>query len=169
MPRSVIPRPLTAEAFAPFGDVIEVNQARARVINEGYTIRFHDLARLDVTGAEGRPTISIFRSTPRELPIVLSMMERHPKSSQAFFPLGDESYLVAVAPPGDLDPARIEVFLAGPDQGVNYHAGTWHHYSLALGRISDFLVVDRDAEDDNCDEVRLAPGDEIAIEPGGLS
>jgi len=54
-------------------------------------------------------------------------MERHPKSSQTFFPLKDKPYLVVVAPPGELDMDKAETFLLQPDQGVSYHRGTWHH------------------------------------------
>ena len=52
------------------------------------------------------------------------MMERHPKGSQAFIPLGNNPYLVVVAPKGELDLEQIEVFLARSDQGVNYYKGT---------------------------------------------
>jgi ureidoglycolate lyase len=38
---------------------------------------------------------------------------------------------------------------------VNYHAGTWHHFCLALEAESDFLVVDRIGGGLNCDEVEL--------------
>ena len=39
------PQALTAEAFAPYGDVIEVANAKEiRQINYGNTRRFHDLA-----------------------------------------------------------------------------------------------------------------------------
>lgn len=41
-------KPLTAEAFAPFGEVIEVRERdTARQINEGLTARYHDLARVE--------------------------------------------------------------------------------------------------------------------------
>jgi ureidoglycolate lyase len=39
---------------------------------------------------------------------------------------------------------------------VNYHRGTWHHYLLALGAPSEFVVVDRVGPGDNCDEQMLA-------------
>lgn len=45
--------PLTREAFAPFGDVIELEGAKQFPINQGTTIRFHDLANVDV-GEGGR-------------------------------------------------------------------------------------------------------------------
>jgi ureidoglycolate lyase len=151
-----IPKALTAEAFAPFGDVIQANeQANHYPINDGFTERFHDLASVDVSNNDGRTLINIFRSTPLAQPLSIKMMERHPLSSQAFMPLGNEPYLVVVAPKGELDTKAIEVFLATAEQGVNYHAGTWHHYCLALNKQSDFLVVDRGGKGDNCDVVEL--------------
>lgn len=44
---------LTREAFAPFGDVIELAGARRFLINGGTTERFHDLASIDVTEGAG--------------------------------------------------------------------------------------------------------------------
>lgn len=158
------PAPLTAAAFAPFGDVIETAQARERrEINYGYTQRFHDLARLDVTGAAGTPLVSIFRSTPLARPVAVKVMERHPLSSQAFFPLDDRPYLVVVADKGDFDIAHLRAFVAAPRQGVNYHAGVWHHFSLALDAPSDFLVIDRGGSEKNCDEMFL-DADNITID-----
>jgi ureidoglycolate lyase len=163
--RRVRPRPLTAEAFAPYGDVIEAGAARERLeINYGATTRFHDLARIDVKDQDGEPIVSLFRSTPLPQPHIVRILERHPLGSQAFVPLSGHRYLVVVAPPGPLDPAAIEVFLARPDQGVNYAKGTWHHFSLALDAVSDFLVIDRAGPGDNLDEVELAPGDRFEIE-----
>ena len=165
MARTIKPKPLTPEGFAPFGDVIEAGPlVEQRIINEGFTTRFHDLARLELTATGGRPGVSIFRSAPRSMPITLSVMERHVKSSQTFVPLDSKPYLVAVAAAGDLMPDAISVFVARPDQGVNYHAGTWHHYSLALGEQSNFLVIDRVAEDEDCDEVMLAENEQITLD-----
>ncbi|MEN3112597.1 ureidoglycolate lyase [Uliginosibacterium paludis] len=150
--------PLTIEAFRPFGEVLEASDAvRHFTINGGNTERYHDLARLE-PGADGRLIVSIFRGLPRSLPFTVSMMERHPKASQAFFPLSGRPYLVVVAPPGEPPTAAtLRCFLAGPQQGVNYATGTWHHPLLALDAVSDFLVLDRAGEGPNCDEVTLDP------------
>ena len=163
MPRVLKPQPLTATAFSAFGDVIDsASASETRQINEGHTTRFHDLAKIEL--AAGKASVNIFRTTPKETPLVLKMMERHPLSSQTFIPLGNSNYLVVVAPAGDLSVDNIQSFLAAPDQGVNYHPGTWHHYSLALNETSDFLVIDRDGPEDNCDEVALTEQDWIEIE-----
>jgi len=125
-------------------------------INYGQTERYHDLATIDVAQNGGKTLVNIFRSTPLATPIKIEIMERHPLSSQMFMPLSDTPYLVVVAPKGEFDERQIRAFLASSNQGVNYHPGTWHHYSLALGGVSDFLVIDRGGDGDNCDEVRLA-------------
>jgi ureidoglycolate lyase len=169
VPRSITPIPLTQADFKPFGDVIEPDHAQTRSINEGNTTRYHDLAELDLSAEGGRPGLNIFRSKPLPKPMILELMERHPLSSQTFYPLGNAPYLVVVATPGELDPSAIVAFLAESDQGVNYHKGTWHHYSLALGGVSDFLVIDRIADDQNCDEVRLTGEDRIEIDTGSTS
>jgi len=156
MTRFLKPEPLTAAAFAPFGNVLEAATARERrTINYGQTERFHDLAHLDLSAQNGRAIVSLFRTKPLPRPIRIKVMERHPLSSQAFYPLSGRPYLVAVAPRGAFDANAIRVFLARPDQGVNYHAGTWHHFSLALDEISEFLVIDRDGPEKNCDETLI--------------
>jgi ureidoglycolate lyase len=154
--------PLTAEAFRPFGDVIEASeQARHFTINDGFAERYHDLATVDVGTGGGRPIISIFRAQPRKLPMQLVLLERHPLGSQAFVPLSPQPYLVVVAEAGaEPEPAlsKIRCFKAAPGQGVNYARGTWHHPLIALHTPCDFLVVDRGGApgDANCDEHRLA-------------
>lgn len=158
--RLLKPEPLTAKAFAPYGDVIECSdRAERRDINYGNTKRFHDLARLDLTAESGRPIVSIFRSSPVPRPIAVKVMERHPLSSQAFYPLSGRPYMVVVCAAGDFDGGRLRAFLAGPQQGVNYHKGTWHHYSLALDAASEFLVIDREGPEKNCDEVFIEAED----------
>lgn len=148
--------PLSREAFAPFGDVIEASEAAQHfTINAGNTERYHNLANIE-PGPDGRVIVSIFRGLPRQLPFRVAMMERHPLASQAFIPLSGRPYLVVVAPAGDPPGVSdLRVFLARADQGVNYANGVWHHPLLALGDTCDFLVVDRSGPGHNCDEVVL--------------
>ncbi|NMF91186.1 ureidoglycolate lyase [Aromatoleum petrolei] len=155
--RHIVAEPLTPEAFAPFGDVIEAGDAvRQFPINGGNTMRYHDLAKID-PGPDGHAIVSIFRGEPRALPFPVEMMERHPLGSQAFVPMSGRPYLVVVAPAGAPPTARdLRVFIARGDQGVNYARGVWHHPLLALDGVSDFVVIDRAGNGHNCDEVTLA-------------
>jgi ureidoglycolate lyase len=160
--RVVCAEPLTAEAFAPFGDVIETTAGAARWINDNTCVRYDDLARVDVSQAGGRPLISIFEAAPRPLPLSIRMLERHPLSSQAFFPLDAWPFLVVVAEESPLPVAdRIKAYLACGTQGVNYRRNTWHHPLIALDRTSRFLVVDRGGPGPNCEEINIT--DEVVL------
>ena len=150
---------LSSEKFIAFGDVIELRD-KPVLINKGFTQKYADLAKIDTTAEGGQVSVNIFRTNPQSLPFKIQLLERHPLSSQAFYPLSDQPYLVVVAPAGELDESKIRIFLAR-NQGVNYHAGTWHHFSLALNTVSDFLVIDRKGSGPNCDEVFLQQPIEI--------
>ena len=107
-------RPLTAEAFAPFGDVLEAVGDPDKIINQGLCGRFHDRARLDF-GPGGRAGISLFQAEPRTLPYRLDMVERHPDGNQAFLPLSQDPFLVIVAPDQGGVPGEPVAFrTAGP-------------------------------------------------------
>lgn len=144
---------LHAEAFKPFGDVIQAtDSAKHFSINQGFAERFDQLAQVDVSEDGGQPAISIFKARARPLPLQLTMLEKHPLGSQAFMPLSGHPYLVVVALGGDSpDLSSLRCFSATAQQGVNYAKGTWHHPLLAL-QDGDFLVVDRVArkEEQNC-------------------
>lgn len=150
------PQPLTAVAFAPFGNVIECEGAQHFPINGGTTERYHDLAKIE-PGEGGRAIVSIFRGQPRSFPMPIAMMERHPLGSQAFVPMQNRAYLVVVAESlaGSKEPGSVHAFIARGDQGVNYAPGVWHHPLIAVDEVSDFLVVDRQGEGRNCDEFTL--------------
>ena len=166
----LVVEPLSRAAFAPFGEVIEAAPDHLSFpINAGTSQRFHDLARLD-PGDDGRLIVSIFRAQPRRLPLAITMLERHPKASQAFMPLAGRPFLVVVAPKGEqIDPAHIRAFLAQGKQGINFAAGVWHHPLLALHGESDFLVIDRDEPAGNCDERPLDRTLLLHVEPNPAS
>jgi len=76
--------PLTAERFAPYGDIIAPEQAmKVRHINYGNTDRFHNLANLDLLKDGGKPLVSIFRSRPLPRPIPTSHAEAQQPAEQA--------------------------------------------------------------------------------------
>ena len=146
------PEPLTAEAFRPFGDVIEAGDAY-ELINNGTTQKFADLASIDVATDGGRPCISIYRAKPYEMPLTIKMLERHPLGTQLFMPLHGEPFLIVVAPAGEsIHPSTVRTFLTNGRQGLNYHRGTWHHPLIALRDSSEFLVIDREGPGSNYDE-----------------
>ncbi len=133
--------PLTAQSFAPFGDVLAAEGAPDRLINQGLCGRFHDRARLDLVG--GRLGISLFLAEPRALPYRLEMVERHRLGPQAFLPMTEHPFLVIVAEGSGPEPGPIHAFVTDGAQGINLRRGTWHGVCTPLHAPGRFAVVDR--------------------------
>ena len=156
-PTLLLPQPLTREAFAPFGDVIDTAGSRSFPINAGMVERFHDLARIDVSAQGGAPLLSVFRGQPYALPLPVRFVERHPLGSQAFVPLGEAAFAVIVAPPGDtVEPDDLRAFIGNGRQGVNYRPGTWHHVLLVLEQPAAVDHQEVGGPGNNCDEHHFA-------------
>jgi ureidoglycolate lyase len=140
--------PLTASAFARFGDVLDAS-GDFRLINAGLCKRHHDRARLEV--GDARAGISIFNAEPRALPYSFDLIERHPEGSQAFIPMTQHPFLVIVAE----DPsAKPRAFLTNGAQGINLHRGSWHGVLTPLHAPGIFAVVDRIGPTPNLEEYR---------------
>jgi ureidoglycolate lyase len=158
-PLQLRPTILTAASFAEFGDVIETEGRPWRWINAGTCQRFDDLAEVDVLEAGGRGAISVFQAQPRRLPMSVTLLERHPLSSQSFYPLDARRYLALVARAGDAPwSQRLVAFLCSGQQGVSYRRNTWHHALIALDQVSRFLVLDRIGPGENCEELAIGQG-----------
>ena len=156
------PAPLTKAAFAPFGDVVEMEGAEHFTINQSFAERFTDLAKVDVAAEGGSVNISIVTAEPRPMPIAIKLMERHPLGSQIFIPLQDRPWLVVVC--GDPHDARsYRAFSAAGRQGINYARNVWHHPLLVFDAGSRFMVVDRKGPGNNLEEVWLDAGTELAL------
>lgn len=145
-------RPLARAAFAPFGDVIERDEAKSFPINAGRCIRYHDLAKVEAIGPEARVLISLLRGEPYEIPLTLTMVERHPLGSQAFVPLTKNRFLVVVASDEGGRPGEPIAFETAPGQGVNIARNVWHGILTPLQGVSDFVVIDRGGEGCNLEE-----------------
>ncbi len=142
----ITPEPLTAIAFAPFGDVLDAS-GDFRPINAGLCMRFHDRAMLDFS--DGRAGVSIFQAEARSLPYSFDLIERHPGGSQAFIPMTSKPFLVIVA----ADPRTTpRAFITTGAQGVNLHRGTWHGVLTPLHAPGLFAVIDRIGSGTNLEE-----------------
>ena len=146
----IIARPLSTEAFAPFGDVLNVDGEPDRLINQGLCGRYNDRAQMDF--ADARAGISLFKAQLRSLPYTLDMMERHPEGSQAFLPMDVHPFLVIVAPDESGKPGDPQAFLTHTGEGVNYHRNVWHGVLTPLAGNGLFAVVDRIGNTPNLEE-----------------
>ena len=132
----IVALPLTAEAFKPFGAVLEGPPVPGRVY-------------LSDTLANGRAhapvSLSVATVVPKAtFPMEVTVLERHEHSSQTFIPLSVKRYLVLAtldAPGGGPDLARLRAFVARAGQGVTYAMGTWHHPVTVLDGPASFAVL----------------------------
>lgn len=136
----IVIEPLSAQAFAPFGQVIAAHGAPDRLINDDRCGRWHDRARIDV---EGRVGLSVFDSQAVALPYRFALVERHPLGSQAFVPMTQNPFLAIVAPDEGGRPGRPRAFITAPGEGVNLDRGVWHGVLAPLAEPGLFAVIDR--------------------------
>jgi ureidoglycolate lyase len=131
----IVPQPLTKEAFAPFGDVIDMPTAAGRF--------YHDAA-LGNLNARAAASLSVaLKAETTARPFVSQEMERHEYSSQTFIPVDVGRWLIVVAPhaaAGGPDMAAARAFIADGTTGVTYKANTWHHGLTTLDRPGSFAV-----------------------------
>ena len=151
-------QPLSKNRFSPYGDVIEIRDAKHFPINAGKIERYHDLAKVDVgTKQENRTLISIVKcNEPTVLPYRVEMVERHRLGSQAFIPLNHAQMVIVVGPAcKSVRADQLEAFVSNGEQGINYHPGIWHMPLIAFTQGQEFIVVDREGAEEDCDEIRF--------------
>jgi allantoicase len=148
--RKIPALPLTPEAFAPFGQVIQsyadiTSAPRSMKItpaNFGTAAKYHKLSLLESSYPEiinATAGISVYRCQSAEVlkhgtkrEVMLNALERHPFTNQAFLPMGqdkDNVYLVVVAKNGlddRPDIGTLRAFAAQGSQGIVYNTGVWH-------------------------------------------
>lgn len=147
------PRPLTAEAFAPFGIVVQAfappgtpgasAPPGARLINDGTTWRLDLAQNLDLQREGGTPGLAVYSAAARRFPMTLEILERHQLGSQGFLPLTGARFVLVVAAAGPAPGVEdLAAFSTNGEQGIVLHPGTWHHALLAVDAGS-FAVIER--------------------------
>ena len=165
MADSLTVEPLSREAFAAYGEVIEFEGRESYPINGGMADRYHALATVETGGGDNRAVISLVASNKFQLPRRVDHLEYHPHGSQAFIPLDDAPFLVVVGAPGEVpDLAGLRAFATNGRQGINYRAGTWHHVLLTPFAAMRFVCVDRDSPDDNCVDFHIPESDQPLLD-----
>ena len=145
-------KPLTSQNFSPFGQVVQKDGANNFLINNGQCTRYHNLAQTEFSNVKSTPIINIFSSKARQFPVPVSMVERHPKGSQAFYPLSTNPFLIVVCRDDNNIPCAPEAFITSTGQGINFFRNIWHGILTPLVEHSDFLVVDLGGERENLEE-----------------
>lgn len=155
--RTVSARPLSVEAYTPFGEVLGARDTAFRSANQGTARVWDRLVDLENRRADARLNASVFRCQPRREPLELTLLERHPLSTQLFVPMTPARYLVVVALGGEApDLTTLQAFVVEGSQGVSYRPGVWHHPMLVLNAGCDFACfVFEDGTASDCEVVPL--------------
>ena len=224
-PATLVVEPLTAEAFASFGHVVEDPRqasmhgehgyAEPVQANQGTALKYVDVSSVDSvyetapSQREARVVMNMFLCSPRPLRpcpgragvkrgdditsvagsnsesmlglFDLTLMERHPYTTQTFVPIGlasddtETAYLVAVAPTlhtgsrsgGMPDLSGVRAFFARGSQAVTYGVATWHAPMVVVGAGPITFVVTQFSNgvaEEDCEEIEL-----IATELSGIT
>ena len=127
--------PLTAEAFAPFGQVLQGTGLATE--RKPFASRMHN-ARPDA-----RPNMTYMRVVPESGPLRIAALERHPHSNQTFVPLNGTRQLIVVCGSDDRgapDLETLRAFAAAGSQAINYDANVWHAPRIALSAPGEFIM-----------------------------
>lgn len=146
------PQPLTAAAFAPFGDVIAADAGAGLPVNDGSSRRTEAVPALDLQRDQGRAVLAVYQASARCFPFTARQLERHRLSDQVFLPLGAalRCVLLVAAPAAMGAPGPLQAFVSDGRQGIRLRAGTWHHGLLALDD-GPWAVLERRALDGRID------------------
>ncbi|EPX73818.1 ureidoglycolate hydrolase [Schizosaccharomyces octosporus yFS286] len=168
----------TPESFAPYGTVVQPKDNGPMVIaNAGTAKKYLGVSESEnyykkSSTPSSKATWNFFSTKPSVFPadeespaFKISVLERHPYTTQTFIPLcrdaQESSYLVAVAPnsPDGLpDWERVEAFVAKGCQGVTYAAGVWHAPMVTIGKDTMLAAFNYENGVDNDDcQVQSAP------------
>ena len=142
---------LDINIFSKFGDIIQKKNAlELRSINQGTTTRHHNISKLSLESKNGNSAISIFSGSPRDLPIEIKIMEKHPIASQSFLPIQNYDWLIVVCEEKNELPdlSTLRCFQVDGDTGITYNKNIWHH-PLLVKKKQDFWVIDRINDQEN--------------------
>jgi ureidoglycolate lyase len=132
-------RPLTPEAYAPYGRLIGPERERLLQQEGSFTARL---------------------MTVHRVPATLTGINRHRDHSQTFVPLSGAPTVLIVAPPDvtveGFDPERIVAFVNRDGYAFTFDPGTWHTEPRALVAEScDLINIQTDVSPQHTDLLRL--------------
>jgi ureidoglycolate lyase len=156
-------QPLTAQAFSPYGEVLNLFAPSRQTINQGTSGRLDLPSGLDLAGDQGQAVLAVFHALAQNPEGPCHLLERHTKGSQTFVPLtGARCRLLVALGQDQPDLRTLRCFEVSGQQGFTLHKGTWHHPLMALDN-GAFLVLERQGPTEDCEihslplSVRLNP------------
>ena len=164
----LVAKHISKESFLPYGWLIspdheigqlsEQNQPLTPNANQGSAIKISSVSGVQNTSSSIVPNINIFRcftkgsvTSNSDLIIDISVLEKHPQSSQTFIPIGVKSchisHIVVTAlthpsKPDEPDLSTLKAFICSGNQGVTYGKSVWHAPMIAIAMDTSTSYID---------------------------
>jgi len=176
--------PLTAAPFKPFGAAMHPDAAqKTESANGGTATKYEKIVKITDNYAECKsktpsyPNCNVTRSTPQKLGknglYSGTVMERHPYTTQSFFPMGvapeKYCYMVIEAPSkadkDEPDMSKAKAFVANGITGVTQNANQWHSPMCAINQPIQFSVFQymNGVADEDCEFFHLSEAVEVDL------
>ncbi len=144
------PQPLTAEGFAPFGKVLDVDRSEIVCTDGALTARITHAPLRDLEGLQPH------------------FLNRHTEETQVFVPLGGKDGLFFVGPPSEtpdsFDPAKAALFHFPGDCAIQMHVGTWHVAPFAVNEPIDYINIQGDQVGNYTDGYDFKERDDVVFQ-----
>ncbi len=149
---------MLSEDFKQYGNVLNT---------PGNVARLDNAAKLQNKRSHAKPNLLIAKAEPTLFPMTIKKMERHPESSQTFFPLDVKQYLILVCPNSHNNQPnikKIDAFVVEGNQGINYLPGVWHYPITTLDKTGIFAaLVWEDGTSLDTEWYNIAPSEQPTI------
>lgn len=157
-------RPLTPEAFAPFGSVARNRLGEVKPIRDGGVVLTKTATRCAHDESARDFAIDFYDVSPESGLLHMTQAEQHPHSAQFFMAFSANRYLVVVWPGDPALDVRPQAFVAGGQDIVIYDPGVWHHGIVALQQRTLFASAMWKAGEGGTDTVfrKLETGIDVA-------
>ncbi|MBV7483137.1 ureidoglycolate lyase [Bordetella sp. BOR01] len=127
---------LNAEAFSPYGEVVEHRgQAVRNTLSNPFSSAGPDMAWGFSVNLLSRQALDRIR---------VRTLERHPYSAQTFIPLVPSRHVVVVGlsdHAGKLSIPTLRAFITNGRQGISYKTAVWHFAFTAIDSDSEVAVI----------------------------
>lgn len=133
--------PATAEALAPFGQILGLQAGVAPLKLGFYGEKVEIRKPVNFISDE---TTEFTLATLHRREASVQYIERHFKHTQMFIPLGGKPFVAVMAPPTDGEMPNLDemrAFLFDGTAGFAMHIGTWHEFPFPIHDDTNVIVV----------------------------
>ena len=127
---------LSAEAFAPFGTVLETDGHTPG--GEAGMYQWYE----KLASVEGAETVSVNFLTALQREYKFDKFEAHNRTTETILPLTG-GLIVAGIPAGEVTAHRVQAFYVPVGKGISWAPGVWHYAPFPIGGDTTCAIIFR--------------------------